>query len=68
MLKPSISNTYVDDNLQGLADFARHQSTVHTLEQTMVFQSHVDDFWSRFYQWISGDQRAYGGEARIIIE
>ncbi|MEZ9253900.1 FtsX-like permease family protein [Vibrio cyclitrophicus] len=40
---------YVDDNLQGLPTLLGTKDK-DTLEQTMVFQSHVDDFWSRFYQ------------------
>ena len=40
---------YVDDNLQGLPTLLGTKDK-GTLEQTMVFQSHVDDFWSRFYQ------------------
>lgn len=40
---------YVDDNLQGLPILLGTKDK-DTLEQTMVFQSHVDDFWTRFYQ------------------
>ena len=40
---------YVDDNLQGLPTLLGTKDK-DTLEQTMVFQSHVDDFWTRFYQ------------------
>ncbi|MFS1922629.1 ABC transporter permease [Vibrio lentus] len=40
---------YVDDNLQGLPTLLGTKDK-DTLEQTMVFKSHVDDFWSRFYQ------------------
>ncbi|KAA8681118.1 ABC transporter permease [Vibrio gigantis] len=40
---------YVDDNLQGLPTLLGTKDK-DTLEQTMVFQSHVDEFWTRFYQ------------------
>ncbi|MBY7729450.1 ABC transporter permease [Vibrio splendidus] len=40
---------YVDANLQGLPTLLGTKDK-DTLEQTMVFQSHVDDFWTRFYQ------------------
>ncbi|PMG66057.1 cell division protein FtsX [Vibrio lentus] len=40
---------YVDDNLQGLPTLLGTKDK-DTLEQTMVFKSHVDDFWSRFYK------------------
>ncbi|OCH41287.1 ABC transporter permease [Vibrio cyclitrophicus] len=40
---------YVDDNLQGLPILLGTKDN-ETLEQTMVFQSHVDNFWTRFYQ------------------
>ncbi|MCG9552744.1 ABC transporter permease [Vibrio sp. Isolate31] len=40
---------YVDDNLQGLPTLLGTKDR-DTLEQTMVFQSRVDDFWTRFYQ------------------
>ncbi|MEZ8284851.1 cell division protein FtsX [Vibrio splendidus] len=40
---------YVDDNLQGLPTLLGTKDK-DTLEQTMVFQSRVDDFWQRFYQ------------------
>ncbi|MEZ8464221.1 FtsX-like permease family protein [Vibrio splendidus] len=40
---------YVDDNLQGLPTLLGTKDK-DTLEQTMVFQSHLDDFWTRFYQ------------------
>ncbi|MDC5826449.1 ABC transporter permease [Vibrio europaeus] len=40
---------YVDDNLQGLPTLLGTKDK-DTLEQTMVFQSHLDNFWQRFYQ------------------
>ncbi|MGR5134091.1 FtsX-like permease family protein [Vibrio alfacsensis] len=40
---------YVDDNLQGLPILLGTKDTA-TLEQTMVFQSHVPKFWPLFYQ------------------
>ena len=40
---------YVDDNLNGLPILLGTKDK-DTLEQTMVFQSRLDDFWSRFYQ------------------
>ncbi|OEF04176.1 ABC transporter permease [Vibrio genomosp. F10] len=40
---------YVDDNLQGLPILLGTKDK-DTLEQTMVFQSQLDTFWSRFYQ------------------
>ena len=40
---------YVDDNLYGLPILLGTKDK-DTLEQTMVFQSRLDDFWSRFYQ------------------
>lgn len=40
---------YVDDNLYGLPILLGTKDE-DTLEQTMVFQSRIDDFWSRFYQ------------------
>ncbi|MFA0011863.1 FtsX-like permease family protein [Vibrio lentus] len=40
---------YVDDNLQGLPTLLGTKDK-DTLEQTMVFQSQLDNFWSRFYQ------------------
>ena len=40
---------YVDDNLYGLPILLGTKDE-DTLEQTMVFQSRLDDFWSRFYQ------------------
>lgn len=40
---------YVDDNLYGLPILLGTKDKA-TLEQTMVFQSRLDDFWSRFYQ------------------
>ncbi|UUM32354.1 ABC transporter permease [Vibrio japonicus] len=40
---------YVDDNLQGLP-ISLGTKDRDTLEQTMVFKSHVADFWQRFYQ------------------
>ncbi|WP_286299009.1 ABC transporter permease [Vibrio apostichopi] len=40
---------YVDDNLQGLPTLLGTKDK-NTLEQTMVFQSQLDNFWSRFYQ------------------
>lgn len=40
---------YVDDNLQGLPTLLGTKDK-DTLEQTMVFQSRVDDFWTRFYK------------------
>ncbi|MDK9764226.1 ABC transporter permease [Vibrio sp. D420a] len=40
---------YVDDNLNGLPILLGTKDK-DTLEQTMVFQSRIDDFWSRFYQ------------------
>ncbi|CAK2691824.1 putative ABC transport system permease protein [Vibrio crassostreae] len=40
---------YVDDNLQDLPTLLGTKDK-DTLEQTMVFQSQLDKFWSRFYQ------------------
>ncbi|AIW15570.1 ABC transporter permease [Vibrio tubiashii] len=40
---------YVDDNLQGLPTLLGTKDK-DTLEQTMVFKSHLDNFWQRFYQ------------------
>lgn len=40
---------YVDDNLKGLPTLLGTKDK-DTLEQTMVFQSHLDNFWQRFYQ------------------
>ncbi|MCA0937342.1 ABC transporter permease [Vibrio alginolyticus] len=40
---------YVDDNLQGLPILLGTKDN-DTLEQTMVFKSHVADFWQRFYR------------------
>lgn len=40
---------YVDDNLYGLPILLGTKDG-DTLEQTMVFQSRLDDFWPRFYQ------------------
>lgn len=40
---------YVDDNLQGLP-ISLGTKDRGTLQQTMVFKSHVSDFWPRFYQ------------------
>jgi len=40
---------YVDVNVQGLPTQLGTKDR-DTLEQTMVFQSHVSNFWSRFYQ------------------
>ncbi|MFH4488768.1 FtsX-like permease family protein [Vibrio diabolicus] len=40
---------YVDDNLQGLPILLGTKDK-DTLEQTMVFKSHIDNFWPRFYQ------------------
>ncbi|MDW1627886.1 ABC transporter permease [Vibrio sp. Y176] len=40
---------YVDDNLQGLPILLGTKDQ-DTLEQTMVFKSHLENFWSRFYQ------------------
>ncbi|WP_182026044.1 ABC transporter permease [Vibrio rotiferianus] len=40
---------YVDDNLQGLPILLGTKDK-HTLEQTMVFKSHLENFWQRFYQ------------------
>lgn len=40
---------YVDDNLQGLP-ISLGTKDRDTLQQTMVFKSHVSDFWPRFYQ------------------
>lgn len=40
---------YVEDNLNGLPILLGTKDK-DTLEQTMVFQSRLDDFWSRFYQ------------------
>ncbi|MGR5558658.1 FtsX-like permease family protein [Vibrio fortis] len=40
---------YVDDNLYGLPILLGTKDK-DTLEQTMVFQSRLDDFWSLFYQ------------------
>ncbi|MCG9576923.1 ABC transporter permease [Vibrio tubiashii] len=40
---------YVDDNLQGLPTLLSTKDK-DTLEQTMVFQLHLDNFWQRFYQ------------------
>ncbi|YCO01025.1 ABC transporter permease [Vibrio sp. VNB-15] len=40
---------YVDDNLQGLPILLGTKDK-DTLEQTMVFKSHLDNFWPRFYQ------------------
>lgn len=39
---------YVDDNLQGLPILLGTKDK-DTLEQTMVFKSHLENFWSRFY-------------------
>ena len=40
---------YVDDNLQGLPILLGTKDK-DTLEQTMVFQSQLKNFWQRFYQ------------------
>ncbi|PQJ70787.1 cell division protein FtsX [Vibrio jasicida] len=40
---------YVDDNLQGLPILLGTKDR-DTLEQTMVFKSHLENFWQRFYQ------------------
>ncbi len=40
---------YVNDNLQGLPILLGTKDK-HTLEQTMVFKSHLENFWQRFYQ------------------
>jgi putative ABC transport system permease protein len=40
---------YVEDNLQGLPTLVGTKDK-DTLEQTMVFKSHLDNFWHRFYQ------------------
>ncbi|CAH1553880.1 ABC transporter permease [Vibrio rotiferianus] len=40
---------YVDDSLQGLPILLGTKDK-DTLEQTMVFKSHLDNFWQRFYQ------------------
>ncbi|MFB1087629.1 ABC transporter permease [Vibrio diabolicus] len=40
---------YVDDNLQGLPILLGTKDK-DTLEQTMVFKSHLENFWQRFYQ------------------
>ncbi|WP_414932700.1 FtsX-like permease family protein [Vibrio europaeus] len=40
---------YVDDNLQGLPTLLGTKDK-DTLEQTMVFKSHLENFWQRFYQ------------------
>ena len=40
---------YVDDNLQGLPILLGTKDK-DTLEQTMVFNSHLENFWQRFYQ------------------
>ncbi|MET2948764.1 ABC transporter permease [Vibrio owensii] len=40
---------YVDDNLQGLPILLGTKDK-DTLEQTMVFKAHLENFWSRFYQ------------------
>ncbi|ELC9521857.1 ABC transporter permease [Vibrio alginolyticus] len=40
---------YVDDNLQGLPILLGTKDK-DTLEQTMVFKSRLENFWSRFYQ------------------
>ncbi|MFN1649843.1 ABC transporter permease [Vibrio rotiferianus] len=40
---------YVDDNQQGLPILLGTKDK-DTLEQTMVFKSHLEDFWPRFYQ------------------
>ena len=40
---------YVDANLHGLPTQLGTKDR-QTLEQTMVFHSHLDNFWSRFYQ------------------
>ncbi|MET2846222.1 ABC transporter permease [Vibrio owensii] len=40
---------YVDDNLQGLPILLGTKDK-DTLEQTMVFKSHLENFWSRFYR------------------
>ncbi|HDM8183593.1 TPA: ABC transporter permease [Vibrio harveyi] len=40
---------YVDDNLKGLPILLGTKDK-DTLEQTMVFKSHLENFWSRFYQ------------------
>ncbi|MGI2957257.1 FtsX-like permease family protein [Vibrio alginolyticus] len=40
---------YVDDNLQGLPILLGTKDK-DTLEQTMVFKSQLENFWSRFYQ------------------
>lgn len=45
---------YVDDNLQGLPTLLGTKDK-DSLEQTMVFQSKLDNFWLRFYQgeWVA---------------
>ncbi|EJG1989975.1 TPA: FtsX-like permease family protein [Vibrio parahaemolyticus] len=40
---------YVEDNLQGLPILLGTKDK-DTLEQTMVFKSHLENFWQRFYQ------------------
>jgi putative ABC transport system permease protein len=40
---------YVDDNLQGLPILLGTKDK-DTLEQTMVFKLHMENFWQRFYQ------------------
>lgn len=40
---------YVDDNLQGLPILLGTKDK-GSLEQTMVFKSHLENFWQRFYQ------------------
>ncbi|BDR20548.1 ABC transporter permease [Vibrio sp. STUT-A16] len=40
---------YVDDNLQGLPILLGTKDK-DTLEQTMVFKSHLENFWQRFYR------------------
>ncbi|KLN63863.1 ABC transporter permease [Vibrio sp. VPAP30] len=40
---------YVDESLQGLPTLLGTKDK-DTLEQTMVFKSHLDNFWQRFYQ------------------
>ncbi|NOI79698.1 ABC transporter permease [Vibrio tubiashii] len=40
---------YVDDNLKGLPTLLGTKDK-DTLEQTMVFKSHLYNFWQRFYQ------------------
>ncbi|WP_159651028.1 ABC transporter permease [Vibrio atypicus] len=45
---------YVEDNVQGLPTLLGTKDK-KTLEQTMVFKSHLDNFWPRFYQgeWVA---------------